>query len=660
MTLRKRMLWLFSPLLVLTLVVAYGLSERILLSRFDAQDHALLLNDVERLRSRLGTLLERNLDQLKTYSTWDDSYEFMQGKQPDFVRSNMDEQSLALLNFDFMVFLDLDGRVVTEQWLPPDLADMLSAGTQRPNNYDSLRADILQLGRQLAQLNTASAKIDGQGQLLLLQGTPLLLLVSPISNTQSYVEPIGTIVAGHFIDAERFESLQNQVDGTLQLIEPSDAGEQGQALKMPLDNNLSDLIISPRRLLDSQRQQLDLQFRNQLQQPSLTLQINKDRRLRAEGQQAIGFFLLLSVTVGVLALLLIYLCLEFWLLRRLQRIHREVTLIGADSRLPRLTDQGRDELGQLATALNTMFARLSQSESREQLILDSINEGYFEVDPNGHLLSANNALAHIFAYSSEALKGQSFALILNEQDMLRTQTLLLQLAQGSSDNLLATPFTRGDGSHGHFEARLAAMYDQQGLLIGWRGIVRDTSEQMAYQNQLIDMAYRDPLTDLGNRKAFGEQLQSSLELMQRKQQSLALLYLDLDRFKQVNDQYGHDVGDALLISIAERLRNSLRQPDWAYRLGGDEFTILLPEADRNAAMKLAERLLHNLSQPFAHGDVVIDFVTPSIGIALYPEHAQYAEGLIKAADIAMYEAKEQRNRACIYQPVELSPPAQNR
>ncbi|MBP8184723.1 MAG: diguanylate cyclase [Pseudomonas sp.] len=659
MTLRKRMLWLFSPLLVLTLVIAYGLSERILLSRFDAQDHALLLNDVERLRSRLDSLISRSIDLLRTYSEWDDTYEFMQGQQPDFVRSNMDEQSLALLNFDFMVLLDLDGRVVTEQWLPPDLTDMLGVGTQHPSSYESLRTDILKLGQQLARLNTSSFNIDGQGQLLLLQGTPLLLLASPISNTQSFVDPIGTIVAGHFIDAERFEGLQSQVDGTLQLIEPSHNALPGRALKTPLDSSLSGLTISPRRLLDNQRQQLDLQFGNQLQQPNLTLQINKDRRLRAEGQQAIWFFLLLSAAAGALVLLLIYLCLEFWLLRRLQRIHREVTLIGTDSRLPRLADQGNDELGQLATALNTMFERLNQSESREQLILDSINEGYFEVDPSGRLLSANNALASIFAYSSEALKGQSFALVLNEHDMLRTLQLLQKLATGSNDNLLATAFKRGDGSLGHFEARLAAMHDQQGAIIGWRGIVRDTSEQMAYQNQLIDMAYRDPLTDLGNRKAFGEQLQSSLELMQRKQQSLALLYLDLDRFKQVNDQYGHDVGDALLISIAERLRNSLRQPDWAYRLGGDEFTILLPEADRHAAMKLAERLLHNLSQPFAHGDVVINFVTPSIGIALYPEHAKYAEGLIKAADIAMYDAKQERNRACVYQPAELSPPAQN-
>ncbi|MDP3846490.1 MAG: diguanylate cyclase [Pseudomonas sp.] len=656
MTLRKRLLWLFTPLLALTLVFAYGLSERILLSRFDVQDRVLLLNDVEPLRSRLDTLVTRNLDLLKTYSEWDDSYEFMQGKYPDFVRSNMDEQSLALLGFDFMIYLDLKGQVVTEQWQPPELEQMLSVGSLRPSSYESLRSDILQLGKQLAQQSTAEQNLDGRGQLLMLQGTPLLLVASPITDSQSYSAPIGILIAGHFIDAERFSSLQNQVDGKLLLTDPASETLHWDSLVMPPDSSLDGLKIGPRRLLDNQQQQLDLQFSNQLNQPELALRINEGRRLRQEGQQAIWFFLLLTVTVGVLALLLIYLSLEFWVLRRLQRIHREVTLIGANSQLPRLTDQGNDELGQLAHALNNMFERLSQSESREQLILDSINEGYFEVDTSGKLISANDALANIFGYNRTELHGRNFKQVLNEDDTLRTQTLLQQLAQGSSENILAAQFKRRDGSFGHFEARLAAMHDHLGHIIGWRGIVRDTSEQMAYQNQLIDMAYRDPLTGLGNRKAFGEQLQSCLEHMQHRQQTLALLYLDLDHFKEVNDQFGHDIGDLLLQTIAERLRNSLRQPDWAYRLGGDEFTVLLPEADQPAALKLAERLISRLSQPFKHGDVLIDFVTPSIGIAIYPEHAKYAEGLIKAADIAMYEAKEQRNRACIYQPAKLSSP----
>ena len=153
MTLRIRLFWLFVPLLLLTMLSAFWLSERILLSRFDNQDRTLLLNDAERLRSALDFMLRNNLDLLSTYSGWDDSYEFMLGNRPDFPRSNLDEPSLARINFDFMVYLDSQQQVVTEQWLPPDLSEMLSTNAQlRPTDYASLRQDILQLGRRLIAL----------------------------------------------------------------------------------------------------------------------------------------------------------------------------------------------------------------------------------------------------------------------------------------------------------------------------------------------------------------------------------------------------------------------------------------------------------------------------------------------------------------------------
>lgn len=105
------------------------------------------------------------------------------------------------------------------------------------------------------------------------------------------------------------------------------------------------------------------------------------------------------------------------------------------------------------------------------------------------------------------------------------------------------------------------------------------------------MAYRDPLTGLGNRKAFDEQLGQALLRAGSGGSELALLYLDLDRFKEVNDRFGHDIGDALLRTVAERVRSTLRQPDKAYRLGGDEFAVLLEDSQENNPQRLAERLL---------------------------------------------------------------------
>lgn len=655
MTLRKRLFWLFVPLLLLTLLSAFWLSERILLSRFDSQDRTLLLNDAERLRSALDFTLRNNLNLLSTYSGWDDSYEFMLGNKPDFVRSNLDEQSLALLNFDFMVFLDNQQQVVTEQWLPPDLSEMLSSNPQqRPSDYDSLRQAILQIGRSLIELDQTTPSELGYGQLLLVQGTPLLLVVSPISNNQSTAAAVGNIIAGHFLDYQRFKSLQHLVDGGLRLADTPSDSAQWQVLPAQPDS-LSQLSISPRELQEN-RQHVELLLANDLNAPALTLHIDKDRRLLQQGRQAIWFFLMQTLAVAAGATLVIYLCLEFWILRRLQYLHHEVAKVGPDHLLPHLDERGSDEFGQLAHALNLMFERLIQSESRDQLILDSINDGFFELDLHGRVTTLNRALEQMLGYDRAEIIGRSYEDALTEEDIPRARALVARMLQNSSNNQFAAPFKRRDGSLGHFETRLTLFHDRQGQIAGCRGILRDTSEQMAYQNKLIDMAYRDPLTNLGNRKAFSEELQRSLELMQRQERCLALLYIDLDRFKQVNDQYGHDIGDALLISIAQRLQSSLRQPDHVYRLGGDEFTVLLTDADAESAMKLAERLLGSLGQPFIDDGLVIDFVTPSIGIALYPQHATQAESLIKAADIAMYEAKQQRNRACLYSPTELPPP----
>ena len=658
MTLRKRLFWLFVPLLLLTLLSAFWLSERILLSRFDSQDRALLLDDAERLRSALDFMLKNNLDLLSTYSGWDDSYEFMLGNRPDFVRSNLDEQSLAQLNFDFMAYLDKRQQVVSEQWLPPDLSEMLGSAQQRPSDYQSLRQAILRLGRRLIQLDQASPGELGRGQLLLVQGTPLLLVVSPISNNQNTAPTVGTIIAGHFLDRKRFKSLQQLVDGDLRLADSPTDTAQWQPLPTQPDS-LSQLSISPRELQEN-RQQVELLLANDLNEPALALHIDKDRRLFQQGRQAIWFFLMETLAVAAGATLVIYLCLEFWILRRLQYIHHEVAKVGPDNLLPRLDEHGSDEFGQLAHALNLMFERLMQSESRDQLILDSINDGFFELDLHGRVTTLNRALEQMLGYSRAEMLGRSYKDALAEEDAPHARALVARVLQNSSDNQFAAPFKRRDGSIGHFETRLTLFHDRLGQIAGCRGILRDTSEQMAYQNKLIDMAYRDPLTNLGNRKAFSEELQRSLELMQRQERSLALLYIDLDRFKQVNDQYGHDIGDALLISIAQRLQSSLRQPDHVYRLGGDEFTVLLTDADAESAMKLAERLLSSLGQPFIDDRLVVDFVTPSIGIALFPQHAKQAESLIKAADIAMYEAKQQRNRACLYHPLELPPPTQSR
>nr|WP_277875842.1 diguanylate cyclase [Trichocoleus sp. FACHB-90] len=172
-------------------------------------------------------------------------------------------------------------------------------------------------------------------------------------------------------------------------------------------------------------------------------------------------------------------------------------------------------------------------------------------------------------------------------------------------------------------------------------LTRDNAELKQEEMQLRHLAYHDPLTGLPNRQHFHDCLHQSLQWANSNNQLVALLFLDLDGFKQVNDRLGHDKGDLLLKIVAQRLKACLRGSDTVSRLGGDEFTVILPAIKKvQDAATVAEKILETLSRAFVlDGDTV--FVTVSIGISVYPLDSNELNTLIKNADSAMYRAKEQ-------------------
>jgi diguanylate cyclase (GGDEF)-like protein len=184
------------------------------------------------------------------------------------------------------------------------------------------------------------------------------------------------------------------------------------------------------------------------------------------------------------------------------------------------------------------------------------------------------------------------------------------------------------------------LYDGNRELIGGVITFRDITEHTLRTARLEKLAQFDELTGLANRGLFLEQLSRAIGRSQRKASPLAALFIDLDRFKSVNDTLGHDIGDALLIEVADRLKNNLRIGDFVGRWGGDEFVVCLEDfGEAGNAAAAAQKLLLVLSEKYDIGNSEV-YATPSIGIAMYPDSGDTAERLVKAADIAMYEAKK--------------------
>lgn len=212
-------------------------------------------------------------------------------------------------------------------------------------------------------------------------------------------------------------------------------------------------------------------------------------------------------------------------------------------------------------------------------------------------------------------------------------------------------FARGDGTYADIFDRGYIVRDLQGRPIRGVGTMQDISAQKRNEDLIRWSATHDSLTKLPNRLRFQEQLSLALQDAERRNLQVGVLQLDLDRFKDINDTFGHDAGDAVLIAIADRLSSKLRVGDMVARLGGDEFAVVLVGInDHLSVLKIAQSLLEGMRKPVIHDGHLIDCRT-SIGASVFPVHGTRPAELLKKADLALYAAKKQgRGRLCVYQP----------
>ena len=199
---------------------------------------------------------------------------------------------------------------------------------------------------------------------------------------------------------------------------------------------------------------------------------------------------------------------------------------------------------------------------------------------------------------------------------------------------------RKDGSLFYEEKTITPIKDHTGKITHYVSTGKDISERIQVQERLQHMAHHDALTDLPNRNLFLDRLQQSLTRARWHNRLVAVMFMDLDRFKNINDTLGHNVGDQLLLQLSERLSNSVRDGDTIGRFGGDEFAILLDDIDSdNHISTLAEKLLDTLTRPFKINKQEL-YVTASIGISIFPNDGEDSDTLLRNADVAMYRAKD--------------------
>jgi diguanylate cyclase len=303
---------------------------------------------------------------------------------------------------------------------------------------------------------------------------------------------------------------------------------------------------------------------------------------------------------------------------------------------------------QLETANSLIQQKLEESEHLHRFIVDHSPDIVFMLDIDGNFTFLNDTVYKTLGFNKNELVGKHYSTLISSQSAEQAKYVFTERRAGTrkSRNVELKLKCRDESEHRYFDTTSMSIdlentnADTDPAILGIYGVARDVTEKKQAQELISYQAYHDLLTRLPNRALMEDRLTIAITQAIRSDNKLAVMFLDLDRFKWVNDTLGHSIGDRLLQSVSQRLENCLRKGDTLARFGGDEFALVLPNIQKNHdAEIIANKILTEFKEPFTIDDHEL-YVSSSIGIAVYPEAGRTIDSLIQSADLAMYFVKD--------------------
>jgi len=287
----------------------------------------------------------------------------------------------------------------------------------------------------------------------------------------------------------------------------------------------------------------------------------------------------------------------------------------------------------------TEYKILEEDLRRQSFVVEQMFDGVIVTDLKNLISDFNPASERIFGHKKEDLLGQEITILYSPD---KSQITLHNILEGIRLNNHWTgeiEYVRKDGTSSICETIIVPYRDAQGKIIATISVNRDISRRREYEDRIRFLASHDPLTNIPNRQLFIDRLTMAIKTSHRKGTKTAVMFIDLDGFKSVNDTMGHDAGDVVLQKTAARLSECIRESDTVGRFGGDEFTVILTEiTKRGTVSQIARRMIELISEPFDYMDMKAN-IGCSIGISIYPDNSEDPRELIMLADNAMYQVK---------------------
>lgn len=621
--------------------------------RFESLERAASSKDLDRVLAAIGKEAEHLDVAGRDWSQWDDTWYFAAGENPGFVTDNLDPETFRILDVALIAVYGSDGRKIFGERYDP--------GTETALPDDILPGEAPEGAPYLAPGGAAGARSGG----LVVSDDDLFLVSStPILRSDGSGPSQGSFIFGKRIDEAFQKALTEQTSVETFLRRPGEA---------PAGVDPGSIAAAAGRLFllsaDGSAIQAWALVRDLYGSPALLVGSESPREITTWMARTMAIAGLVIIALGIMICGLIILLLSRLVIRPISAMGTSIGRFETEGSMTmpaRILDQP-DEIGRLSRSLQQMASRIQAHDS--ELLAEKENLEVRIEERTRDLRKANDDLrlmATVVESTSEAIVITDLAgTILVVNDAYRRQS-------GYSPSELVGANPRIMKSDRQDETFFRGMWDKLGLDGTWSGeiwnrrrngevfpawlainLVRsddgtpryyvgvssDISQLKETEERLNRLAYYDTLTSLPNRALFRERLDRAIKHGERYGQRVALLFLDLDRFKYVNDALGHDAGDRLLVEVAQRISQRIRISDTVCRLGGDEFTIILDEMDRGVdAGSVARDVIAGLSKPFIlNGNEV--FIGASVGISIYPDDDTTVEGLTRKADAAMYQAK---------------------
>ena len=532
-SIRTRFIGIMAVMLILTAGMVYLILHTVMQDKINILEDKYIIENVERTKKEIFKEIEVLDTIVMDWAVWDNSYQFMIDKNPDYIKANLSEDTLNNLKINIMLFIDNKGNLVHGEGY--DL--------QKKENVPIDEA-LLKYIKDHSLLQNNDVKYRKSG-IITLNGKDLILLsICPILTSAGEGPINGYIVLGANFTEKKIADIGEELNSEIKLTFLKDFEYDRKFFDLKDDkiqiDAVSDQKIIGRAFLD------DIDGKH-----LLLLSIEKNRDINNIGEAGIKATLWLLLGLFFLFAIIITVILDRGILLRFQELSNDIRKIGEGKDLSvRLKRQNiDDELTDVSNEINGMLGALERS----QLFLS------------------------------------------------KSESALKKAIEKLQDEVL---------EH------------------------EKTQEQIKY------IAYHDTLTGLPNRNLLNELLVHSITLAERNNKCMAVLFLDIDGFKMINDSKGHGMGDQILQEVAERLLKTLRKSDVIARHGGDEFIVIIEELDNCSGVELiANKIINCFQEPF-HLENQDYFLTTSVGVAVYPADGQTPDMLIKNADIAMYKAKE--------------------